>query len=162
MLAKSMMPLVVAGIFAVGPTYVANAESLQNCRAIENASERLACYDQLADASSSAVPADSVEPEATPAATTVEPAAPVQEGMPETDWKKKEAEEFHARVTKCERDPNKKYLFRFEGGQVWKQVSSRRLSFRNCDFDVVVTKDFFGYEMRIDGENSKIRISRIR
>lgn len=163
MFLDSKTRLIAAAIVAAGLTSVAGADSLQTCRAIEDATQRLECYDQLADVSAQTVPATSVAPEAAPApVAAAETPVPVQEGMPETDWKKKEAEEFHTRVTKCERDPYKKYVFWFEGGQIWKQVSSRRLSYRDCDFNVVVTKDFFGYEMQVDGENSKIRILRVR
>ena len=66
------------------------------------------------------------------------------------------------RVTGCQKDASNRWYFVFDNGQVWKQRSDDRLSFRECDFWVTITKDFFGYKMQIDGEKKRIRIGRIR
>ncbi len=75
-----------------------------------------------------------------------------------------EAEELEVRATvsKCEKDYRNKYRFYFDNGQIWKQTSDTRLSFRECNFDVTITKDFFGYKMKVDGDKRKIRISRVK
>ena len=75
-----------------------------------------------------------------------------------------EADELlvRARVTRCEKDARKKYYFVFDNGQVWKQVSDKRLRYRECEFDVTITRDFFGYKMQVDGEKGRIRIDRIQ
>ena len=70
--------------------------------------------------------------------------------------------EVRARVAQCEKDVWKKYLFHFDNGQVWKQTSDKKLYFRDCDFYVTITKDFFGYKMQVDGEKGRIRISRLK
>lgn len=67
-----------------------------------------------------------------------------------------------ARVTRCEKDARKKYYFVFENGQVWKQVSDKRLSYKQCDFEVTITKDFFGYKMQADGEDRRVSIARVK
>jgi len=67
-----------------------------------------------------------------------------------------------ARVTRCEKDARKKYYFVFENGQVWKQVSDKRLSYKQCDFEVTITKDFFGYKMQPDGEDRRVSIARVK
>lgn len=75
-----------------------------------------------------------------------------------------EAEELEVRATvsRCEKDYRNKYRFYFDNGQVWKQTSDTRLNFRECNFDVTITKDFFGYKMKVDGDKRKIRISRVK
>jgi len=69
---------------------------------------------------------------------------------------------IQGRVTECKKDASNKWYFVFDNGQVWKQRSNARLSNRECDFPVTITKDAFGYKMQIDGEGKKIRIGRIR
>lgn len=67
-----------------------------------------------------------------------------------------------AKVTRCDKDARKKYYFVFENGQVWKQTSDKRLHYRACEFEVTITKDFFGYKMQPDGEKGRIRIARVK
>ena len=70
--------------------------------------------------------------------------------------------EVRATVSRCEKDFRKKYLFHFDNGQIWKQTSDKRLYFKECNFEVTITKDFFGYKMQQDGEKRRIRISRVK
>ena len=65
-----------------------------------------------------------------------------------------------ARVTLCQQDRDKVWFFKFDNGQVWKQVDRTRLSFQDCDFPVAILKDGFGYKMQIEGSEKQIRISR--
>ncbi len=66
----------------------------------------------------------------------------------------------YSRVILCQRDSNKTWYFKFENGQVWKQVDGATLNFQGCDFPVTILKDSFGYKMQIEGSKRKIRISR--
>lgn len=71
--------------------------------------------------------------------------------------------ELQARVVRCTKDSRGRYyFFHFENGQVWKQKSDRRLRYKECDFNVTITKDFFGYRMVPEGETGKIRIARVK
>lgn len=70
--------------------------------------------------------------------------------------------EVRATVSRCEKDVRKKYLFYFENGQIWKQTSDTKLYFKECNFNVTITKDFFGYKMKTDNNNRQIRISRMK
>ena len=70
--------------------------------------------------------------------------------------------EIRGRVVRCETDVYGKYYFYFDNGQVWKQKDGRRLAFAECDFEVTISKDFFGYRMQALGEQRKIRISRVQ
>lgn len=159
---------------------------LQRCASVAEATERLACYDELAGRAAPVL-ASTTKPEsaaappaqAAPVVTAAEepvpvtapspaPAAPKtlddidSETMPGATGEEEDELLVRARVTRCEKDARKKYYFVFENGQVWKQVSDKRLRYRECEFDVTITKDFFGYKMQVDGEKGRIRIDRIK
>ncbi len=71
--------------------------------------------------------------------------------------------EVQARVVRCTRDSRRRYYyFYLENGQIWKQKSDRRLRYKECNFNVTITKDFFGYRMVPEGETGKIRIARVK
>jgi len=72
------------------------------------------------------------------------------------------AEEYRGRVTSCKQASDRKWFYIFENGQVWKQVDRRKRRHKDCNFDVSVIKDSFGYTMKIDGQDSSIRIDRRR
>lgn len=149
------------------------------CRAIIDDAERLACYDALDDTprppeppalgAPEAEPAPPLSPEAgaapEPPADMTPPPAPADlgaEALPDTREEKKEEKSFSATVTRCGEMANGRYLFYFENGQVWKQANDKRLYFRDCQFDVTITEDFFGYKMQQVGEKKRIRIRRVR
>ena len=67
-----------------------------------------------------------------------------------------------AELTGCRQDGVGKYYFFFENGQVWKQRDNSRPYFGDCELDVTITKDFFGYKMHVDGQKGETRIGRIR
>ena len=67
---------------------------------------------------------------------------------------------YHTRVIQCQKDSGGSWYFKFENGQVWKQVDRRVLNFQGCDLAVTVTDGGMGYSMKIDGKKGKIRISR--
>lgn len=114
-----------------------------------------------------------ITPEPAPdtvAASAPEAAAPTAKTLDELDAETSPRESrskdekllVRARVTRCEKDARKKYYFVFENGQVWKQVSERRLRYKKCEFDVTITKDFFGYKMQPDGESRRVSIARVK
>lgn len=124
-------------------------DEIRRCTAIDEASGRLACYDKVSGRQSKAS-----EP------TSTSPAIPPED----LGAKKKHAEvpPVNARVNRCSKDSREKYIFYLEGGQVWKQISDKRLNFKDCNFNVSIQKDVFGYKMQAEGGKSKFRVSRIR
>ena len=165
--------LIVGLLF--GAAYV-QAADLATCRSIADDTERLACYDGLVDTpppASPAAPAVVEEPEAEPAPepppAPTEAAAPPPvpedlgaEVLPDKPGEDAEPEKFSATVIRCGESVDGRYLFYFENGQIWKQAKDNRLYFRDCQFDVTITKDFFGYKMQQVGEKKRIRIRRVR
>ena len=151
-------------LLALPPIVIADdavLDELRRCSQIEDSSDRLKCYDAL---SGSSMP----EPDT---ASEVPPPLPAEdeslddlgaETLPRAAAPKAEKLEVRATVVRCEKNARKKYLFYFENGQVWRQSSDKRIYFKECNFDVTIMKDFFGYKMQIDGEKGRIRISRIR
>ena len=133
-----------------------DARDLAHCIDIDAADARLACYDEAAGRG--VAPPASPEPD--------EPAPLTQEiGEEQLGGDRRPEEEppiVMGRVTECRQDSNGRWRFVFDNGQVWRQRSEGRRKFRDCDFDVTITRDFFGYKMQIDGEKSWIRIGRIR
>ena len=152
--------------FAMGVPSLSNAEEsaqegLQRCGLIGDTSERVACYDKLGERENSIA-------EKTIAEKAIEqPALPPDDlgAGSLTHRKDKQVEKpvsFIVKVTECRRrGGNEKYIFYLEGGQVWKQISDKRLYFRECNFSATILKDFFGYKMQLE-DSKKFRISRIR
>lgn len=132
------------------------AADLATCAALQDTSERLQCYDEMSRRY--AVTTDESGNAARPPDTLG------AEQLAGRKDKRDEAASQHVfvRAIRCEKGPRDKYYFYLEGGQVWKQVSDKRLSYKDCDFNVTISKDFFGYKMQVEGEKAKTRISRIR
>ena len=84
------------------------------------------------------------------------------EALPRKEGSAPDFRPVRARVTDCRKDVSGKYFFVFENGQVWKQRDSSRLHFRDCAFEVTISKDFFGYKMQIEGDDRETRIGRVR
>ena len=150
----------------------AMAGDVADCRAIDNDAERLACYDALASTPepkepppAPAPPAPETKEAPAPAPAAAPPPAPEDlgaEALPDQAREEKTPETFSATVTSCGESVDGRYLFYFDNGQIWKQANDKRLYFRDCKFDVTITKDFFGYKMQQVGEKKRIRIKRMR
>jgi hypothetical protein len=157
---KQARTLLVAS-FAIATPSMSNAEEsaqdgLQRCGLISDMSARVVCYDQLGGRENSAV--EKVTP--SPALPPDELGA---ESLTGHNSKRAEPLPVTVKVTKCsKRGGNKKYILYLEGGQVWKQISDKRLNFRDCNFSASIIKDFFGYKMHLENSNHKLRVKRIR
>ena len=145
-------------ITALATAHAQDSDGMARCAEIENADARLACYDEAVG--------HGAEKESASAPSRSQPLPLTQEvGEEQLDLKmrtEREPESFQGRVIECKQDSSKKWYFVFDNGQVWKQRANARLTNRDCDFEVTITKDGFGYKMQIEGEGSKIRVGRIR
>ncbi len=130
-------------------------DEIRRCAAITEASERLSCYDKISVRQSKAS-----EPASEQAVAISTPPVVPPEDLGAN--KKVEVPSVNARVNRCSKDSRKKYIFYLDGGQVWKQISDKKLNFKDCNFNVSIRKDFFGYKMQAEGSKSKFRVSRVR
>jgi len=157
-------------------------EDLKSCARMVERDARVECYESLGKQvlgnEATAQGATVAEPVAQPAssapaatAAAVSSVAEVPADKPEMDdhiggYKFEEKPSDHpdnaiqARVVLCQQDRDKAWFFKFENGQVWKQVDRTTLNFQGCDFPVTILKDGFGYKMKIEGSERQIRISR--
>lgn len=74
--------------------------------------------------------------------------------------KKGEEVLVRGQIVRCREDLSGKYVFYFANGQVWRQRDNSRIRWDECNFEVTISKDFFGYKMIRDGEKKKVRIAR--
>lgn len=135
-------------------------DTLQACRAIDDSSARLACYDEAVGRPAPAAKTPATLPAEKPEAKTLDDLG--DETLPGAGRAKEEALAVRAKVVRCDKDARKKYVFFFENGQVWRQSSDKRVYFKDCNFDVTISKDFFGYKMQRDGDKGRIRIARVK
>ena len=136
-------------------------EELKTCAQVPDAAARLACFDDLGERVLRDAPTDedsSPEETAQPAAGT--PVAAAQ-ALPE-DLGRASTAEYVGLVTSCRQGGRGDWYFFFDNGQVWKQVNSGGRRFKECNFDATITKDGFGFKMRIESLDRTIRVKRHR
>jgi hypothetical protein len=158
----------VLALTLVSPAGAEETVGITQCAQLEDSEQRLECYDAAsrrqpaADAGS--VPAPVPAP-GTSDSESQEVYSPLTEEMgneqldPED---RKDTKPVRATVTECRQGPTDKWFFYFENGQVWKQKGSDRLRFKDCTFDVTITKDWFGYRMELVDGSAKFRVGRVK
>lgn len=143
--------------------------ALSACSRIVDDTDRLACFDEAMVT----LQGTEYRAEELPTDPAADAEVETQEYMPLTDDIGRETVdqsddtdsldvEVRGRVVRCETDVYGKYYFYFDNGQVWKQNDGRRLTLTECDYEVAISKDFFGYKMQPVGQRRKLRISRVR
>lgn len=131
--------LVVSLVLLVAATSAAAVgDEILECAKIEANDQRLACFDGVAEKRQRRI--DSGE---------------IQSG-------EEEAFELKARVERCEKSADERYFFYLDNGQVWKQTRTERDRYRDCNFPVTITKDFFGYKMMTEDGERAVRVKRMR
>ncbi|MEM7278713.1 MAG: hypothetical protein AAF385_11370 [Pseudomonadota bacterium] len=151
---QSLAVLAIVAIWpAVQAAEVDVRSALSECRHISDESERLSCYDAIEHALS----------EQTSNANNEALSQLGAEQLPgNSEQARRDNPPVNANVTRCTRGSNKKLYFYLENGQVWRQKSDRRLRIKACEFNVEISKDFFGYIMKHIDEDVRIRVSRVR
>jgi len=156
------------------------AKALKGCASIVENDARLKCFDAVAALMGDGQgEAQAVEPAAVAAASAVVSTAPVVAStapatgpIPLTDEvgkervepkKADEREKYSSRVVACQESAQSgQYYFTLDNGQVWKQSNYRRLGFRDCAFDVELSKGSLGYNMYIPSKDRSIRVGRVK
>jgi hypothetical protein len=185
---SNLVLLAVCIVF--GGTQAVHAQSsvdraLNKCATIAEDSARLSCYDALAEvlvadsagAAEESIVGDDASERATDTSGAMESAAATAVAgsaavVGLTDDVGKERIEspnsedlpvISGTVVECRKSAQSgQYYFTFDNGQVWKQSNYRSASFRNCDFEVEITKNAFGYEMFIPSKDRTLRIARVK
>jgi len=154
------------------------AKALSGCASIVENDARLTCFDAVAALMVDGQDAEDVAaPAAVAAATVVVAAEPVVASaaagpLPLTDEVGKERiepieaderEKYSSRVVACQESAQSgQYYFTLDNGQVWKQSNYRRLGFRDCAFDIELSKGSLGYQMYIPSKDRSIRVGRVK
>ena len=156
------------------PASAQDADELAACAKLEDPKARLACYDAASRRApapeSAAEPAKPAQPpeaaQVMEAAEAQEPeqAAPLSDAVGKEQLPVEDPNEGPVRgtLTDCREGPTGKWYFYFDNGQVWEQRDNDRLRLRTCDFDVTISKDFFGYKMEMPNSGNKIRVARVK
>jgi len=146
--------------FAISVPFLSNADEsaqdgLQRCGLIGDTAVRIACYDQLGGRKNPVAAKVITSP-------TLPPDELGEESLTGRKSKRAAPAPVVVKITKCiKRGGNQKYHFYLEGGQVWKQISDKRLNFKDCNFSASIRKDFFGYQMQLQDSKKKLRVKRI-
>lgn len=149
-------------------------EQLKTCARITLDAERIACFEALGKAAlqteqqEDLALAETSQLKPADKPTEPEPAAAVQ-ALPDSigggefageDGKQKQS--YRGKVVSCKKSADRRWFYIFDNDQVWKQVDRRNRRHKDCNFEVTLIKDNFGYTMEIDGQDSKIRVDRRR
>ena len=135
-------------------------EELKACAKMTDRDARIACFDNLGErvlreesADKKPTQEEVAQPEAvTATASNVQP-------LPD-DLGKSSGINYSGLITSCKKGYYGNWYFFFDNGQVWKEVNTRNLRFKECNFNATITKDAFGYKMQIDGVDKTIRVRR--
>ena len=148
-----------------GSTSAQEPGDLERCAKLEDPQARLECYDAASQRQQETQPPApaAVDPEPADPPEPEEP-APLSDTVGEEQLESKDVKEgpVQGKLTDCRQGPTGKWYFYFDNGQVWEQRDNDRLRFRECDFEVTIRKDFFGYKMELPDSDNKIRIARVK
>ena len=133
------------------------SEGVTDCRLLTIDAERLACYDALT--------VSDERPSAQGGERTVLPLDDsVGKGQVDEDADDDEGRPtYTARLVRCgDSSTGRIQLFYLENGQVWRQRNSGGMKVRECDVDIEITRDMFGFRLVIPSQNRSIRVARVR
>lgn len=135
-------------------------EELKACARVTDQNARFACFDKLGERVLREEPTN-IEPTreeiAQPEAVTG--TAINAQPLPDDLGYTKEIE-FSGLITSCKQSSSGTWYFTFDNGQVWKEANQRERRFKECNFDVTIKKDVFGYKMRIHELETSVRVRR--
>ena len=69
---------------------------------------------------------------------------------------------FSGMMRSCKKGHFGEWYFVLDNGEVWREIKKRNRRFDNCKLEVTITRDTFGYKMRIESLDKTIRVRRRR
>ena len=145
------------------------ADPLQQCRAIQDATERLQCYDQLVDARATTQTATALEPiPATTPLPAAEKTAPPQtlrdEALFGTSGETIESAiaTLTVQVKSTTTDARQKLLFTMQNGQRWQQLDQGFVKVSSGDTCVISSGVFGSFKMKCQQGSKTIRVKRLQ
>ena len=139
-------------------------EDLKACARMTDRDARIVCYENLGERAlreESAESTSSRQAAQPGAATTAQAASP--QPLPDNLGKTKHGEhdnKYSAVVTRCQKGQFGDWYFFFDNGQIWKDVGNSRYNFKDCNFNVTITDDFYGFKMTIHELDESVRVKR--
>ncbi len=150
---KSVVFLVLGAALLSSPLNYLHAtepnpiDELRECARTEKTKKRVACYEALGKR----VLGEEVK--------TDTPESPADSAIAADDLDD-EYIPIRGHVKSCQEASDRRWFFILDDGEVWKQSGGRTRRFKDCDFDVIIRKDVFGYKMQIAGDDQKVRVKR--
>ncbi len=136
------------------------AAELAACNGVSDPTQRLACFDALAENIGQRQTAEIAVKDGDSAGQAL---PPLPDSAGQTKDADTPAEEYSGRIESCEKsDVSGRRYFIFDNGQVWRQSNTGRLPFRDCDFVVTLKRDMFGYKLEIPSVDRSVRVARVR
>jgi hypothetical protein len=141
---------------------VDTVEELKVCARMTDQEARLACFDNLGERVLREEPAaEKPTQDQMPRPEAVTATETNAQPLPD-DYGSSKSIQYSGLITSCKKGHYGNWYFIFDNGQVWKEVNKRNLRFKECNFNATITRDAFGYKMRIDGVEKTIRVRRNR
>lgn len=139
-------------IAATATNVVGAVDDIGACAKIADDKQRLSCYDKAAQ--------DRQRRTETGAAEKSSSQQSIDSGV--SSGPSSEEFKLQAHVSRCEESADGRYYFYLDNNEVWKQTRSYRQRYKDCNFSVTITKDWFGYKMLTNDDERAVRIKRVR
>lgn len=131
------------------------AEAVVNCASQTDKLDRLVCFDSLGKPARASITAKPAAPQAA-APTTPDERFGLNNKRPE------EPEAIKASVSTLKSDPYGKFIITLDNGQVWKQIDSKRFRLKK-DKPVTIEKASLGsFMLTQEGSSKSARVKRVQ
>lgn len=144
-------------------------EELKACARLTDRDVRLACFDELGERVLREETAENkpARKEVTQSEAVSKKSEENVQPLPDDlgiskigDDQESTSVKYSGMVQSCKKGHYGDWYFILDNGQVWKDVGDSRLYFKECNFNVTISEDFFGYKMSIESLDKTIPIRR--
>lgn len=160
-------------LFLAAPVYAQSDDNVtgrvDQCRELVDAEARLACYDRIGETAVEGRDDPDRMPDAAAESGPGNPApaeADSEYGALTDDTGLPKAADaikpIPVTISRCGEATNLKFYFYLDNGQVWRYIGGKKLRYRNCGGAAVLVEDRFGFALQIEGDNSRLRVKRVK